>query len=75
MKFFPPSQDHQIQTEVHNFKQMGLETYLKIWERFKNLFRKCPNLDISKQVHVYYYGLHPKFYNMTDASTDSSVMK
>lgn len=35
---------------------------------FKSIFRKCRNLNIPKQAHVYlfYNGLRPEFCNMTD---------
>lgn len=44
---------------------------------FKNLFRKCTNLDIPKQAQVYlfYYRLSPEFCNMEVTSADGSVMK
>lgn len=75
MKLFSLFRVHQIRTEVHTFKQMDLETYTKVWERFKNSFRKYPKLDIPKQAHVYYYGLHPELCNIIDASVGGSVAK
>ncbi|XP_022899229.1 uncharacterized protein LOC111412524 [Olea europaea var. sylvestris] len=77
MKFFPPSRVHQIRNDVHTFKQKDLESYPEAWERFKNFFRKCPNIDIPKQAqqYLFYYGLKQEFRNMIDASAGGSVMK
>ncbi|XP_022880768.1 uncharacterized protein LOC111398040 [Olea europaea var. sylvestris] len=77
MKFFPPSRIHQIRNDVHTFKQKDLESYPEAWERFKNFFRKYPNLDIPKQAqqYLFYYGLKQEFRNMIDASAGGSVIK
>lgn len=77
MKFFPPSQVHQVRNEVHTFKQKELESYLEAWEGFKNFFRKCPSLDIPKkaQQYLFHYGLKQKFRNMIDVFARGSVMK
>ncbi|XP_022895234.1 uncharacterized protein LOC111409414 [Olea europaea var. sylvestris] len=75
-KFFWPTRVHQIQNEIHTFKQKDLESYLEAWERYKNLLRKCPNLDIPKQaqIYIFYYGIRQEFKNMVDASAEGSIM-
>lgn len=71
------SQVHQIRNEAYTFKQKDLKRYPKAWERFKDLFKKCQNLDISKQaqVFIFYNGLHLEYKNLINASVDGSVMK
>ncbi|XP_022860049.1 uncharacterized protein LOC111380654 [Olea europaea var. sylvestris] len=76
MKFFSPTRVHQIRNEIHTFKQKELESYPETWEMYKNLLRKCPNLEIPKQVQMYifYYEIRQEFKNMVDASAGGSIM-
>lgn len=46
LKFFFLFWDHRIRIEIHTFNQNDHKSCLKVWERFKNYFKKCSNLDI-----------------------------
>lgn len=76
LKFFLPSQVHQIRNEAYTLKQNDLESYPETWERFKDYFEKCLNLDIPKRANVYifYACLYPKYHKMIDASVGESTL-
>lgn len=75
LKFFSSSRVH-IKIKWTTYFQAKGPQNLEAWDRFKNYFRKCPNLDISKKakVHIFYLSLQPENYNMVDALARISIM-
>ncbi|XP_062112561.1 uncharacterized protein LOC133823731 [Humulus lupulus] len=56
-KFFRPSKAAQLRGEINNFSQFDGESLYDVWERFKELLRKCPHHGIEQWMLVH------NFYN------------
>ncbi|GJR78195.1 reverse transcriptase domain-containing protein [Tanacetum coccineum] len=64
--FFPPSKTMNLKNDITNFQQKFEETFSEAWDRFKELFRKCPHHGFSELHQI------DKFYNaLTQFDQDS----
>nr|GEV18897.1 reverse transcriptase domain-containing protein [Tanacetum cinerariifolium] len=57
--FFPPSKTTNLKNDITNFQQRLDETFSEAWDRFKDLFLKCPHYGFSKlhQIDTFYNAL------------------
>nr|GEY43635.1 reverse transcriptase domain-containing protein [Tanacetum cinerariifolium] len=57
--FFPPSKTTNLKNDITNFQQNFDETFSEAWDRFKDLFRKCPHHGFSElhQIDTFYNAL------------------
>ncbi|XP_054820341.1 uncharacterized protein LOC129319333 [Prosopis cineraria] len=58
-KYYPVAKTLNIRAEVLNFSQGDNETLYEVWDRFKDLLRRCPHHDVSDSVilETFYSGL------------------
>ncbi|KAI3665933.1 hypothetical protein L6452_44568 [Arctium lappa] len=70
-KYFPPTRNAKSRNEICMFKQMDDEAIPDVWERFKELLRKCPHHGIPYciQLETFYNGLNPMAKQMLDATS------
>nr|GEU87859.1 reverse transcriptase domain-containing protein [Tanacetum cinerariifolium] len=45
-QFFPPSKTTHLKNEISHFTQRFKETFGEAWERFKEMLRACPTIDL-----------------------------
>ncbi|GJT32812.1 reverse transcriptase domain-containing protein [Tanacetum coccineum] len=59
-RFFPPSKTTNLQNEITRFQQRFGETFSEAWDRFKDLFNKCPHYGFSPlhQIDTFYNSLN-----------------
>ncbi|GKE65369.1 reverse transcriptase domain-containing protein, partial [Tanacetum coccineum] len=57
---FPPSKTTNLRNEITRFQQRFGETFSKAWDRFKDLFNKCPHHGFSPlhQIDTFYNSLN-----------------
>ncbi|GKB90342.1 reverse transcriptase domain-containing protein [Tanacetum coccineum] len=57
--FFPPSKTTNLKNDITNFQQKFDETFSEVWDRFKELLRKCPHHGFSElhQIDTFYNAL------------------
>ncbi|CAI9777218.1 unnamed protein product [Fraxinus pennsylvanica] len=60
-KFFPLAKITKLKYDISIFRQGKSESFDEVWNRFKNMLRKCPHQGISKGLQVQYFdaGLLP----------------
>ncbi|XBI93563.1 hypothetical protein VPH35_030379 [Triticum aestivum] len=58
-KYFPPHKQSTIRDEIFNFVQREGESLYDAWERYKDLFRRCPNHGLERwlELQIFYRGL------------------
>ncbi|XP_062102852.1 uncharacterized protein LOC133813440 [Humulus lupulus] len=66
-KFFPPAKVARLRGEINNFLQNDGESLYDVWERFKELLRKCPHHGIEKWMLVH------NFYNRLCGTTRTII--
>ena len=76
-KFFPPSKIAQLVQEINTFGQLEGKNLAEAWDRFHELFRKCPHHRLTRwmQVHTFYNGLRNATRTVIDASAGGALMK
>ncbi|GJU55521.1 reverse transcriptase domain-containing protein [Tanacetum coccineum] len=59
-RFFPPSKTTNLRNEIMRFQQRFDETFSEAWDRFKDLFNKCPRHGFSPlhQIDTFYNSLN-----------------
>nr|GFA44454.1 reverse transcriptase domain-containing protein [Tanacetum cinerariifolium] len=69
-QFFPPSKTTYLRNEIANFLQKPNETFNEVWERFKDLLRKCPHHVFSElhQLDTFYNALNPNDQDALDSA-------
>ncbi|KAM2120841.1 hypothetical protein FF1_017963 [Malus domestica] len=73
-KFYPASKTLDIRTKILSFVQKPNEEFHEAWERFSDLFRKCPHADINgdTRMQIFYRGLNPTTKSYVNASSGGS---
>lgn len=76
VKLFLLSRVHEIINEVCHFRQENFETYPEVQDRFKNAFRKYPNLNIRKlaQIYLFHNKLRSELRITIDVSTGRLIL-
>ena len=76
-KFFPPSKIAHLVQDINTFRQLEGENLAEAWERFHELFRRCPHYRLTRgmQVHKFYNGLSDPTRIVIDASTRGVMIK
>ncbi|KAH9769561.1 hypothetical protein KPL71_012051 [Citrus sinensis] len=76
MKYFPPIKNAKLRNEITSFHQLEDENLYEAWERFKELFRRCPHHGIPCciQLETFYNGLNPSTRLMVDASANGALL-
>lgn len=66
----------KIRLEIQTFQQKEGESYHKVWNRFDEMMRKCPNheITIGNQVKYFYTGLTPLSKSQVDVSVGGSII-
>ena len=74
-KFFPPQLTSQLRAEITQFRQGDQETLYDVWDRFRELLRKCPQhgYELSAQVQTFYNGLNHSTRALVDATCGGSI--
>lgn len=74
-KFFSPAKVAQMRHAISVFTQNDSESFDEVWNRFKNMLRKCPQhgFDKKTQIRFFYTGLLPSFRSMVDSSSNGSL--
>ena len=76
-KFFPLGKIAQLVQEINKFGKLEGESLAEAWDRFHELFRKCPHHRLTRwmQVHTFYNGLRNTTRTVIDASAEGALMK
>ena len=74
MKFFPPQLTSLFRAVITQFRQGDQETLYDVWDRFKELLRKCPHHgnELSAQLKIFYNGLNYSTRALVDAACGGS---
>lgn len=76
MKYFLPSKNAKLRSEITAFQQMDDESLYEAWERYKELLRKCPHHGIPHciQLETFYNGLNAYTRMVVDASANGALL-
>ena len=76
-KFFPTVKIAQLMQEINTFRQFEGENLAEAWDRFHELFRRCPHHRLARwmQVHTFYNGLRDVTITVIDALVGGALMK
>lgn len=74
-KFFSLAKVAQLRHDISIFAQNEFESFDKVWNRFKNMLRKCPRHGFDKKTQnpLFYTGLLSSFKSMVDTSSNDSL--
>ncbi|XP_024023166.1 uncharacterized protein LOC112092119 [Morus notabilis] len=72
MKYFLPIKNAKLRNDITSFHQSDGESVYAAWERFKELFRKCPLHGI--QMETFYNGLNEQTRVMVDAAANGALL-
>ena len=69
-KFFPPQLTSQLRAEITQFRQGDQGTLYDVWDRFRELLRKCPQhgFELSAKVQTFYNGLNYSTRALVDSA-------
>ena len=69
-KPLPSTKTAQMRIEINSFAQKDSESLTKMWDRYKELLRKCPHHGLTKwmQIYNFYIGLNAHTRKMIDTS-------
>ena len=56
--FFPPAKAAKLRIGINSFYQYEGESFYEVWERFKDLLRKCPHHSFTKWMQVHHFYNH-----------------
>ncbi|KAK5785393.1 hypothetical protein PVK06_039975 [Gossypium arboreum] len=75
LKYFPQAKTTKLHNDISSFVHMDLETLYDAWERYKDLFRRCPHhgLPLWLQVQMFHNGLNPWTRQMVDAAAGRTI--
>ncbi|XP_022866538.1 uncharacterized protein LOC111386305 [Olea europaea var. sylvestris] len=75
-KFFPPSKAAQLRSEIGQFRQLDFEPFYEAWERYKDLFRRCPQHGYSDwlQTQTFYNGLNGQTRIVVDSAVGGALL-
>ncbi|XP_062089610.1 uncharacterized protein LOC133796144 [Humulus lupulus] len=75
-KYFPPTRNAKFKSEIMSFHQLEDESTSDLWERFKELLRKCPHHGIPHciQMETFYNGLNAASRMVLDASANGAIL-
>ena len=75
-KYFPPTKNAWMRNDITSFRQTDDESLFEVWERFKDLLRRCPHhgIPICIQMETFYNGLLPPTRLMLDASVGGALL-
>nr|GFA59577.1 reverse transcriptase domain-containing protein [Tanacetum cinerariifolium] len=75
-KFFQPSKTTYLRNEITNFLQKPNDTFNELWERFKDLLRKCPYCGFSElhQLDTFYNALNPNDQDALDSAAGGNFL-
>ncbi|KAA3486625.1 Retrotransposon gag protein [Gossypium australe] len=75
LKYFPPTKIIKLKNDIFSFFQFDIKTLYDTWERFKNLFRRCPHhgLHLRLQVQTFYNDLNPSTKQIIDAAAGGTL--
>lgn len=76
MRYFPPSKNVELQSNINNFHQLLEESLSKLWERFKGLLKRCSYHGMSGciQIETYYNGLNEVTQLVIDALANGALL-
>ncbi|XP_062104029.1 uncharacterized protein LOC133815176 [Humulus lupulus] len=76
MKYFPPTKNAKLRSEITSFQQLDEESLYEAWERFKELLCKCPHRGIPHciQMETFYNGLNAHTRMVVDASANGALL-
>ena len=76
MKYFPLTKNAKLQNEITSFHQLEDDSLYEVWERFKELLRRCPHHGIPccVQLETFYNRLNPITRLMVDALTNGALL-
>ncbi|KAK5811220.1 hypothetical protein PVK06_026544 [Gossypium arboreum] len=75
LKYFLSAKTAKLRNDISSFVQMDLETLYDVWERYKDLLRRCPHhgLPLWLQVQTFHNGLNPSTRKMVEAAADGTI--
>ncbi|XP_039683809.1 uncharacterized protein [Medicago truncatula] len=75
-RFFPPSKTAQLRGKLYQFTQKNGESLFDVWERFKEILRRCPHHGLEKWliIHTFYNGLTSSTKLTIDAAAGGALM-
>lgn len=75
-KFFPPSKSAQLRSEIFQFRQLDFKPFYEAYERFKNLFRRCPQHYSQSwmQIEIFYNRLYRQIRTIVDTAVGRILM-
>lgn len=75
-KNFPLSKAAQLRSEISQFRQVDFEPFHEAWERFKDLFRRCPQHGYQSwvQIELFYNGLNDQTRTIVNSAAGETLM-
>ena len=73
-KYYPASKTLDMRTQILSFSQKPSEEFHEEWDRFEELFRKCPHVGIDgdTRMGLFFRGLNSNTKNHVHASSGGS---
>nr|GEV02773.1 reverse transcriptase domain-containing protein [Tanacetum cinerariifolium] len=75
--FFPLSKTTHLKNEITRFTQKFEETFVEVWERFKEMLRQCPHHGFSElhQIDTFYNGLNEHEQDSLNAAAGGNLLR
>ncbi|XP_021817899.1 uncharacterized protein LOC110760032 [Prunus avium] len=74
-KYYPASKTLNYKREIMTFTQKPNEEFHEVWERYTEMYVKCPhaNIDADTQMNIFFDGLNPTSKSHVNASARGSL--
>ncbi|CAN6587016.1 unnamed protein product [Malus baccata var. baccata] len=74
-KYYPASKTLNYKREIMTFTQKPNEEFHEAWERYTEMYIKCPhvNIDTDTQMNIFFDGLNPTSKSHVNASAGGSL--
>ncbi|KAL4362632.1 hypothetical protein GQ457_04G024140 [Hibiscus cannabinus] len=76
LRYNPPNMNARFRNEITSFRQADDESMYEAWDRYKELFQKCPmhGFNDSMQVEIFYQGVNTPTRMMLDAAANGTIL-
>ena len=75
-KYFSQGKNAKLRIDITSFRQQKVESLYELWERFRDLLRKCPHHGLPDWliVQIFYNGLCFSTKTIIDAAAGRALM-
>ncbi|KAL4342509.1 hypothetical protein GQ457_08G024560 [Hibiscus cannabinus] len=76
LRYNPPNMNARFRNEIISFRQADDESMYEAWDRYKELFQKCPMHGFNDwmQVEIFYQGVNTPTRMMLDAAANGTSL-